>query len=264
MKNILIFDSGVGGLSIYQEIQRILPNQHYIYVFDNAAFPYGELADDVLIHRTNAIIHQLVSQHAIDIVVIACNTASTIVLPFLRSSLIIPVVGVVPAIKPAAALSQTKHIGLLATPATVHRPYTKNLIDKFAKDCEVKLLGSTRLVEMAEDKLRGKGVNLKELAQILQPWKTQIDCIILGCTHFPLLKAEIAEIMGENVTIIDSGKAIAQRVTFLLNQMGEELSELSNLNLTYNTAPTINEAALNHYLLTLHLSPIQRLPHLNF
>ena len=219
-KHILIFDSGIGGLSVYREIQYQLPLAKYIYAFDNAAFPYGELTESVLIERTAHIISQLCAKFYIDIVVIACNTASTIVLPTLRDKLSIPVVGVVPAIKPAALVS--KKIGLLATPATVKRNYTYELIKSFAPISDVQLLGSTRLVEMAEEKMIGVDVDLEELKAILSPWKDKVDTIVLGCTHFPFLRNEIKKVLNGNVLLIDSGEAIARRVKQLLGEHKED------------------------------------------
>lgn len=125
-KRVLVFDSGVGGLSVYQEIKCLLPQLDYIYIFDNEAYPYGELEQSVLIQRVKALVLDFVAKHEVDLVVIACNTASTIVLPTLREELTIPIVGVVPAIKPASLLS-TKAVGLIATPATVTREYTHEI-----------------------------------------------------------------------------------------------------------------------------------------
>lgn len=226
----------MGGLSIYQEIVRLHPDAHYVYAFDNAAFPYGELDDDILISRVNAFILPLVVRHHIDIVVIACNTASTLVLPSLRAALSIPVVGVVPAIKPAAALSQTKSIGLLATPATVKRPYLDHLIEQFAPDCQVHKLGSTRLVQMGEAKLRHLPISLNELAYVLSPLQDKVDCVVLGCTHFPLLKTEIQTVLGNKVMVVDSGAAIARRVTALLSKTPGH-SSIDSANVSYHTAP---------------------------
>lgn len=253
----MIFDSGVGGLSVYQEIYAQLPHLHYIYAFDDAAFPYGELPEGELIERASHIIGLLVARHQIDLVVVACNTASTIVLPTLREQLTIPVVGVVPAIKPAAALSERKVIGLLATPATVQRAYIDSLISQFASDCDVMRIGSTRLVEMAEEKLRGEAVSIEEVREILQPWQACVDSIVLGCTHFPLIKEEIRAAFQAPVQIIDSGKAIASRVKALLGEVAGEENPLPNL--TYNSAAGKSLAALNQSLERLHLQPVTSL-----
>ncbi len=230
----------MGGLSIYQEIVRLHPDAHYIYAFDNAAFPYGELDDQVLIERVHAFLLPLVEKHFIDIVVIACNTASTLVLPSLRHALAVPVVGVVPAIKPAATLSQKHCIGLLATPATVKRPYIDHLITQFAPDCRVLKLGSTRLVEMGEAKLRHLPISLSELNTILLPLLDRVDCLILGCTHFPLLKSEIETVVGNKVKVIDSGVAIARRVTTLLASTFPRSSE-RKANITYHTGQLVED-----------------------
>ncbi|MDO6707496.1 glutamate racemase [Photobacterium sp. 1_MG-2023] len=261
MKTILIFDSGVGGLSVYQEIYRQMPQHQYIYAFDDAAFPYGELEEPVLIERVLHIVTSLSNQHAVDLVVIACNTASTIVLPHLRASLTQPVVGVVPAIKPAAQMSQTKVVGVLATPATVKRQYTQSLIAEFAADCEVHLLGATRLVEMAEMKLRGHRVDLNEMSEIVNPWlSTQIDTVVLGCTHFPLLKQEISQVFPQAKFLIDSGSAIASRVQALLGtELDIEATELEQggiKNLTYHTSDKSDHQALNDSLRAMQLSNV--------
>ena len=257
MKRVLIFDSGVGGLSVYQEIYAQLPHLQYIYAFDDAAFPYGELPEAELIERASHIITLLVARHLVDLVVVACNTASTIVLPTLREQLSIPVVGVVPAIKPAALSSQRKVIGLLATPATVQRAYIDTLIGQFASDCEVMRIGSTRLVEMAEEKLRGQVISIDEVREILRPWQQRVDSIVLGCTHFPLIKDEIREAFQDPVQIIDSGRAIAARVSVLLGETAE--GTLSLPNLTYNSAAGKSVAALNRSLERLHLEAVTSL-----
>ena len=260
MKSVLVFDSGVGGLSIFEQIATLLPQQHIVYAFDNEAFPYGELADDVLIARVCGMISSICAQQKISLVVIACNTASTLVLPSLRSMLTVPVVGVVPAIKPAAMFSKTKKIGLLATPATIKRSYTHQLIEEFAPDCDVKLLGSTALVQMGEAKLRGLQPDMGELQQILTPFINQVDCVVLGCTHFPLLKVEIEQVLGESCKIVDSGKAIALRVKHLLAGKSD-IVDLSHFpHLVMSSSAVSQEKELNHYLSTLHFSDIIRCP----
>ncbi|WP_076590637.1 glutamate racemase [Vibrio ostreicida] len=251
---ILIFDSGVGGLSVYKEIQSKLPQPDYIYIFDNEAYPYGELEHSTLIMRVERLITGLVEQHTIDLVVIACNTASTIVLPTLRAKLSIPVVGVVPAIKPASSLAN-KAVGLIATPATVTRPYTHELIKDFSQSKPVKLLGSTRLVDIAEEKLRGQPVDRQELTQILEPIRNNIDVAVLGCTHFPLIKRDIQSVLGQEVLLVDSGEAIARRVQDLLVVTEGTISK--GRREIYSTAPPFQEGALNKALKKLGFSPVQ-------
>ncbi|MCE9679760.1 glutamate racemase [Shewanella sp. AS1] len=216
--NILVFDSGVGGLSILSEIKQVLPHASYYYLFDNARLPYGELQEQELIDGCIDIIGQAVERVAADIVVVACNSASTLILPGLRALLSIPVVGVVPAIKPAAQLSKNKHIGLLATPGTVNRAYTHDLITKFAAECHVERFGSSELVLMAEAKMAQQAIDKALLAALLAPIKASgIDTLVLGCTHFPILKQELQTYLGDEVLLLDSGKAIAARVHTLLN-----------------------------------------------
>ncbi|WP_428773654.1 glutamate racemase [Vibrio sp.] len=257
-QTVLIFDSGVGGLSVYQEIKKLLPRLNYIYMFDNQAYPYGELAQEVLIPRVVGCITRLVEQNPVDLVVIACNTASTIVLPKLREKLTIPVVGVVPAIKPASSLAN-KAVGLIATPATVTREYTRDLIRDFAMDKNVEMLGSTRLVDMAEEKLRGKPIDLVELDGILTPLKQKVDVAVLGCTHFPLIKAEIQAVLGQQVQLIDSGEAIARRVKSLLAINGEQNSVVGNGQI-FASAPPWQEEALNEMLAGLEFNPVRLYP----
>lgn len=253
--HILVFDSGVGGLSVYQAIRRRLPQLQYHYLFDNAAHPYGELAAETLVYRVNRLIKHYVAQHDIQVAVIACNTASTLVLPSLRQSLSIPVIGVVPAIKPAAEMAQTG-IGLIATPATVKCRYTQDLIDRFAAHTPVHRLGSTALVTLAEKKLRGIAVDPRELARILEPLTDRIDVAVLGCTHFPLLRDEIAQVL-EGVTLIDSGEAIARRVetltgpTTALGMANEWPYPITS------SAPPWQADALNQYVQSLGFDAIR-------
>ena len=231
---VLVFDSGIGGLSIYNEIYSKMPNLHYIYAFDNEGFPYGDKSSEYLIARVNRIIATILQSYSIDLAVIACNTASTICLPSLRTNFPFPIVGVVPAIKPASKVTKNKCIGLLATKATIQRAYTSNLIQEFAPDCDVKLLGLSELAHIAENKLQGIAVDMQQLEALLQPWlKLSIipDTIVLGCTHYPFIKDEL-RILFPNTTFIDSGYAIASRVNTLLNDQYDlnSLSELSTLD----------------------------------
>ncbi len=254
---VLVFDSGVGGLSVYQQIEQRYPYFDYVYLFDNEAYPYGELAEAILIERVVSLVTNIVAQQQVDMVVIACNTASTIVLPYLRQQLSIPVVGVVPAIKPAAQLSK-QAIGLIATPATIQRPYTHQLIDQFSPDTEVKLLGSTRLVTIAEEKLRGQSADLNELQVILQPLLGSIDVAVLGCTHFPLLKQEIQQVFGDGVRLVDSGEAIAKRVGGLLKAKVQHESATKR-HAIYSSATPWEGMALDKGVANFGFSPVQPL-----
>lgn len=215
---ILVFDSGIGGISVYNEIRQKIPTANYIYLFDNESFPYGDKSSRYLIERVKLVIAKIISIFNVDIIVIACNTASTICLPSLRESFSIPIVGVVPAIKPATKVTKNKCIGLLATKATVQREYTHNLINEFAQGYHLELLGLSELALIAERKLQGAPVDLQQLSVLMEPWlKLSVipDTIVLGCTHYPFIADELA-ILFPNATFIDSGYAIASRVYHLL------------------------------------------------
>ena len=218
---VLVFDSGVGGLSVAQEIQQRLPQVSLVYASDNAFFPYGTKGEAELIARVDQVIEALLARYPADILVIACNTASTLTLPHLRSKLSLPIVGVVPAIKPAALMSKSGVIGLLATPATVARPYTHELIREYATNCQVISLGSSTLVQIAEQKLRGEPIDSAAIGAITQELMNtenaeKMDVLVLACTHFPLLKEELVQKLPARINLIDSGAAIARRVEFLL------------------------------------------------
>ena len=219
---MLVFDSGVGGLSVLREIAALLPHIRLSYAADNAAFPYGLKTESELVARVSSVIRRLAAVTAPDIVVIACNTASTTALDAVRGFLVIPVIGVVPAIKPSAAASATRVIGLLGTKTTVASPYTGALVAQFATGCTVLTCGATELVEAAERKLQGLPVDIDMVRAVLtrlfdQPAGDRLDTVVLGCTHFPLLGPELAAAARYPVAWMDSGAAIARRVATLLN-----------------------------------------------
>ncbi|WP_367680586.1 glutamate racemase [Candidatus Fukatsuia anoeciicola] len=232
LPTVLILDSGVGGLSVYKHIQRLLPNLHYIYTFDNFAFPYGEKSEEFIITRVLKIIAVIHQYHTLTLVVIACNTASIISLPTLRTCFSFPIIGVVPAIKPAVLLTRNKIIGLLATKVTIACSYTQDLIKRFASGCKVRQLWSSELVKLAEAKLHGTMVSIDMLKDILIPWinkKKLPDTIVLGCTHFPLLIEELIQILPQGIQIIDSGAAIARRTFLLLSSFNKKISTKENI-----------------------------------
>lgn len=208
-------------MSVAREIQQKLPHCPLVYASDNAFFPYGTKGEKELIERVDKVIARLLQEYPVDILVVACNTASTLTLPQLRSKLELPIVGVVPAIKPAAVRSNSRVIGLLATPATIARPYTHELIREYAAGCEVISLGSSELVNIAEQKLRGEAIDHALIGRITEqlmsaPLATQMDFLVLACTHFPLLKDELMQHLPVGIQLIDSGEAIARRVASLL------------------------------------------------
>ncbi|GGC80833.1 glutamate racemase [Marinobacter halophilus] len=218
---ILVFDSGVGGLSVAACIHRALPGAELVYLADNAGFPYGGQSEQVVIARSCALIGECLAQFSCDVIVVACNTASTVVLPHLRAMTVVPVVGVVPAVKPAAACSVNRRIGLLATPATIQRPYLDDLIAEFASDCEIVRVGHPGLVSWAEQLVQGGEPPQVELDEAMAPLRANaVDTVVLGCTHYPLLLPWLRKSLPEVNTWVESGEAIARRVGFLLEQSG--------------------------------------------
>lgn len=219
---ILVFDSGLGGLTVLEQVRRARPDAHYLYAADDAAFPYGRLSEPQLVARVIAVMERLLTRYAPDLVVIACNTASTVVLPALRQRFVTPFVGVVPPIKPAAALTRSRLVSLLATPGTVARAYTHDLVENFAADCAVTLVGSQNLARYAEAEMAGAPVaDAAILAEIAPCFVTgadgrRTDVVCLSCTHYPLLLGRFERLAPWPVTWIDPAPAIARRVVQLL------------------------------------------------
>lgn len=218
---ILIFDSGVGGLSILPAITTLLPQAPIVYAADNAGHPYGPKSEAEIAARVPALLGRLTERYRPCLIVIACNTAATIALSHVRAALDLPIVGTVPAIKPAALASRSRVIGVLGTTATVRQPYVDQLVAQFASDCLVLRRGSARLVEIAEAKLRGIVPSPADVSQELavlraQPEASQIDQLVLACTHFPLLREEIGRALP-GATLVDSADGIARRTAFLLS-----------------------------------------------
>lgn len=217
---ILLFDSGVGGLSVLRAVRAALPQASFVYVADNGGFPYGTKTEAEIATRVPALLGRLTERFSPRLIVIACNTASTIALGAARAALDLPIVGTVPAIKPAALLSKTRAIGVLGTEATVRQPYVDRLSAEFASDCLVLRHGSARLVELAEAKLRGEPTDpedyRRELMGLLgQPGGERIDTVVLACTHFPLVEDELAAVAPRPLTFVDGAEGIARRVVHL-------------------------------------------------
>lgn len=217
---ILMFDSGVGGLSVLAPTRALLPQASFVYVADNGGFPYGTKSEPEIAARVPALLGRLVERCRPRLVVIACNTASTIALAAVRGALDVPVVGTVPAIKPAAEQSRSRVIAVLGTDATVRQPYVDDLSNRFAADCIVLRHGSARLVELAEAKLRGEPADRETYAAVLaglldQPGGDRIDTVVLACTHFPLVADELAAAAPRPLSFVDGGAGIARRVAYL-------------------------------------------------
>lgn len=218
---ILVFDSGLGGLTVHREVAKAQPGARLIYAADDAFFPYGRHGDPELVARVVAVMGELIDTYQPRIVVVACNTASTIVLPDLRARFSVPFVGTVPAIKPACAASRSKLVSVLGTTATVKREYTHALIRDFAQGCAVTLVGSPRLAEIAEAALRDEPVADAEIAHEIAPCFVEkdgarTDTVVLACTHYPLLLDRMNKLAPWPVQFLDPAPAIARRVTELL------------------------------------------------
>lgn len=227
---ILVFDSGLGGLTVLSAIRALRPDDRYIYLADDEAFPYGRLNETQLVARVGDVMAQALRDHAPDVAVIACNTASTLVLENLRTRWPdIPFVGTVPAIKPAAERSKSRLVSVLATPGTVARDYTQALIRDHATHCDVNLVGSEHLAAMAEAHMKGERISDDEIARELAPCFVErdgarTDQIVLACTHYPLLLERFEAIAAQRenwpVSFIDPAPAIARRTDHVLREKG--------------------------------------------
>ena len=217
---LLFFDSGVGGLSVLAPTRMLLPIAPIVYAADNAGFPYGTKSEGEIAGRVPALLGRLAERYRPRLIVIACNTASTIALGAVRAALDLPVVGTVPAIKPAALASKTRVIGVLGTDATVRQPYVDRLSEEFASDCKVLRHGSARLVELAEAKLRGEATEPGDYRSALdglleQPDGERMDVVVLACTHFPLVEDELQAVAPRPLRFLHGGPGIARRIAHL-------------------------------------------------
>lgn len=237
---ILFFDSGVGGLSVLAPTLKLLRNAPIVYAADSAGFPYGKRSEAEIASRVPALLGRLVERFHPRLAVIACNTASTIALEHVRSALDLPVVGTVPAIKPAAEISKTRCIGVLGTEATVRQPYVDDLAHRFAADCTIIRHGSPELVELAEAKLRGEHVDVDAVALaakplFMAPEGNKIDTVVLACTHFPLLQDELAAAFP-GIELVHGGPGIARRIAYLTR--GQAWPKAPSEGIMLFTSPT--------------------------
>lgn len=258
---IAVFDSGLGGLTVFRQILRARPDARFVYVADDAAFPYGALGEDELIARVLKVMEAIIADHAPDLVVIACNTASTLVLPALRARFAIPFVGTVPAVKPACAGSTSKRISVLGTKGTVAREYTHELIRQFASGCDVTLVGSPMLATIAEARLRGEPVDESAIAAEIAPCFIErdgrrTDAVALACTHYPLLIDLFETLAPWPVAWLDPASAIARRVTALIGPAIAGVGT-AHARFTSGTATTDN---LKQSLAGFGLAPIDAAP----
>lgn len=245
MRPLLFFDSGVGGLSVLERTRALLPRAPLVYVADSAGFPYGTRSEAEISARVPALLGRLAERHRPRLIVIACNTASTIALAAVRGALDLPVVGTVPAIKPAAALSVKRAIGVLGTDATVRQAYVDDLAARFAGDCVVLRHGSAELVALAEAKLHGEASDPVRYAAILdgllgQPGGERIDVVVNACTHFPLVAEELAAAAPRPLAFVDGSDGIARRVAALTQ--GQDWPEAAGEGLAVFTGTGPNAA----------------------
>lgn len=219
---LLFFDSGVGGLSVLGPTRKLLPTAPIVYAADSAGYPYGTKSEAEIASRVPALLGRLVERFQPRLVVIACNTACTIALDQVRAALDLPVVGTVPAIKPAAEITKSGVIGILGTEATIRQPYVDDLAERFASHCTVLRYGSPELVALAEAKLAGEPVSLEQVRAAALPLFEQhrggmIDTVVLACTHFPLLSDELGQAFP-GLNWIDGGAGIARRIAYLTHE----------------------------------------------
>jgi glutamate racemase len=248
---ILVFDSGLGGLTVLREVVKARADAHFLYVADDAFFPYGHHSEEEIIARVVPLIGELISAHRPDLIVIACNTASTLVMSHLRERYSLPFVGTVPAIKPACAASKTKRVSVLGTKGTVKREYTHALIRDFAQGCEVTLVGSAELAALAETALSGGDVSDEDILAELKPCfvgaeqdpSRRTDIVVLACTHYPLLLDRLNRLAPWPVDWIDPAPAIARRVVQLLGMpAGRHSGTTAKMIFTSGHQHRLNEA----------------------
>ena len=223
-----VFDSGIGGLTVVDCIKEQLPNEQLIYIADNLHAPYGDKSDDFIIERVNHIAAYFISQH-VKAIVVACNTATAVAIDQLRAKVNIPIIGVEPAIKPAVQTSKTQKIAILTTQATAQNKRFNTLVTTFSPNAisSVESLNeNTRiliqpcpgLVEQIEQGQITSAKTRELLLQYLEPLqKQEIDTLVLGCTHYPMLKAVIRNILGDNVCLLDTGLPVAIQLKKRLN-----------------------------------------------
>ncbi|MGQ7848366.1 glutamate racemase [Granulosicoccus sp. 3-233] len=228
---ILVFDSGIGGLSVLREARMLMHDHQFVYVGDDAGFPYGDWDGAALTERMVGLFETLLACYQPQLAIVACNTASTLIMPALRSRFDIPFVGIVPAIKPAAERTASGLITVLATPGTIQRPYTKELVKRFASHRQVNMVGATRLARLAEEHMQGRQIDTAILQEEIGPCFVELDgkrtdIITLGCTHYPFLVNEMRKLAPWPVDWLDPAEAVARQArTVLARDLPEALHD---------------------------------------
>lgn len=259
---LLFFDTGMGGLSVLRESQKLLPDAPFVYAADYAGMPYGMKSEAELAARIPAILGRLVERYRPNLVTIACNTASTIALDHVRSALDVPVVGTVPAIKSASETTKTGTFGLLGTKATIRQPYVDRLTSEFAADMHLIKFGAPDLVYAAEAKLRGEEPDPEAIQAavnglLLQEGGDQIDTIVLACTHFPLVQKELQAAIDRPIQLVDGSEGIARRIASLTKNTTWQSGDVENIFVT-----TGDPAAIEPFKKSLTKFKIQKFEHL--
>lgn len=250
---VLLFDSGVGGLTVLDEVRALLPEAPILYAADTAGLPYGTKTEAQIAARVSGLLGRMAERFRPRLICIACNTASTIALNMVREVLETPIVGTVPAIKPAAAMTKTGVIGLLGTQATIRQGYVDRLEREFAADQRLLRHGAPELVDAAEAKLRGEAVDPAAIhgavaALRAMPEGNRIDTVVLACTHFPLLEEELGQAFGPGVRFIHGAQGIARQVARLLD--GQPFARTAPDRALFTGDPAFSEdyrAALARY-----------------
>jgi glutamate racemase len=254
---ILLFDSGVGGLTVYDALRAVLPDAPVIYAADLAGLPYGEKTEAQVSARVAGLLGRMSERFRPRLVCIACNTASTIALGNVREVLEVPIVGTVPAIKPAASLTRTGVIGLIGTQATIRQRYVDELEREFANGKQLLRIAAPDLVGAAEAKLRGEIVDMAAITRLAEslramPGGADIDTLVLACTHFPLLADELRSVFGPQVHLVDGAQGIARRIAHLVD--GQPM-ERTQPNRFVVTGPVVAANGLEQALAGRNLAP---------
>ncbi|QJC28302.1 glutamate racemase [Enterobacteriaceae endosymbiont of Plateumaris braccata] len=218
---IFIFDSGVGGISVYSQIKKIFPEIHFIYLLDNKFFPYGIKSKNYIYKRCVKILKKISYHYYISLAIIACNTASVSSIPIIQNYFSFPIIGVTPVIKDSINITNNGVIGIIATKTTLENYYVKNKIEDFRQNCIIEVLSSQELVFLSEKKIQGLNISLKKIKKIFQPWynlKIFPDTIILGCTHFPLILDELKKILPKNIKFLDSSIYILSKIKKIITK----------------------------------------------
>lgn len=255
--SVLIFDSGIGGLSVLREARVLMPQKRFIYVADDAGFPYGNWEEEQLRERLVKLFGELIERWQPEIAVIACNTASTLAIDRLREACPNQTfVGTVPAIKPAAERTRSGLVSVLATPGTVKRQYTRDLIEKYASKCHVRLVGSIHLAELAEIYMREGFVDETKVRAEIEPCFMEVDgrrtdIVVLACTHYPFLANRMRKLAPWPVDWIDTSEAIARRALSLIDGSTKSPDKTDIAMFTSGECDFARERLMNGFGLTV-------------